>query len=564
MKVSCFFPNFHFPRLPSPAKDKPPTRSPQDVMEICWGDKKLTISPRGVSTLIEYFRLCSNAVYVLSSPEEPLMLSLLRNKIYETLPDVNKAFLYGTIGYEQASGIQKALDTVDRYMVEKRIPPKEHRTNRWLKINTTITSKMFRSRVTNIIREVSFNPCQNLVILDGIDKKNNASVKFIPTPYLDDPLKPKFMAIPFTKRSLYDVAKTESVGILTRYYLQSEQCLSKFSNEDVARFKQNMYSVIVNKFLPVIKADPYRIIPGYAGLLEILTDVAESIENSNQTEDTILPFVPSQIQFKQPHPPRLKKKHMKQLSGQHCDSDDWVWDDGDSCSDTCPDDSDMNKYYRWLLIILTAICVFNCLFCVSTVGYYLFLRRRCLLKSAYPYAPRAKRDASERHCTSDSERSQSTMWISRAKEILCEGRLCCPKNGKDCKDTSSCHGNREQAASTRSCGPGCGVQQIKCPHNLVSPRPSFPQDTPYCYPARYIGMRPGEISLFKTPPRGSNVSTRYHQVYRCNTGTKQSEEEAVQSIQGCEEFQRIMRELKGLNRSFQDVLPRTHPAEWND
>ncbi|KAL1451896.1 hypothetical protein WDU94_006230 [Cyamophila willieti] len=602
--VSCFFP------FPPPVKDKSSIRPAQDILEICWGDKKLTISPRVLPTLIEYFRLCTNAVNVFTNPEEPLMLSFLRNKMYAMFPDVNRAFLYGAIGYDQAGAVQNAIATLDKYLADKGIPLGEIKSYRWLTINTT-SPRTFRSRVTSVIRDITpSNPCRDLVILDGIDKKSNASVKFIPTPYQDDPVKPKFMAIPFTKQFLYDVARADSVGVLIRYYLQSEKCLATFSEKDVTRFKQNMYNVIVHKFLPVIKADPYRIIPGYAGILEILSDVSESIENSNQTQNSSLGF-----KLKQAYPPLLKKKNAKapksvtrnsRQKGHPCNSQDWIWEDTGCDTETCTDSDENTNYYHYLLIVLSVLCIFNCLFCLSTIGYYFFLHKRSSCQPSYPDVTRIKRD---RDCTSPG-RKESTVW-SRAKQTLCDGRktrchrnletiLCHGKRGQAgchgnraqaASTRSDCQGNKNQAASTSSCcqgkreqndtkrccettpefqsyDPSFGLQQVKCPHNLVSPRPpQASQPIPYsCFPGRF-GLRPGEISMFKPPPcqpcEGSSPGYETH-LFRCNT-VKQSEEDTVQSIQGSEEFQRIVKELYEQKRSFLQLTlsPRLKP-EWSD
>uniref|UniRef100_A0A8D9EAL8 Uncharacterized protein n=1 Tax=Cacopsylla melanoneura TaxID=428564 RepID=A0A8D9EAL8_9HEMI len=121
--VSCLFQNIHFPRLPPPVKNNFPVRPAKDILEICWGNKKLTISPRVLPTLIEYFRLCTNAVNVFTNSEVPLMLSFLRNKMYAIFPDVNRAFLHGAIRYEQGVAVQNALARLDKYnMAKKRIP----------------------------------------------------------------------------------------------------------------------------------------------------------------------------------------------------------------------------------------------------------------------------------------------------------------------------------------------------------------------------------------------------------------------------------------------------------
>ncbi|KAI5694258.1 hypothetical protein M8J75_013673 [Diaphorina citri] len=560
---------FSFPafRLPRPFKPKVSERPPNEVLEICWGDKKLSIAPRRLPTLIEYFRVCTNAVYVLSPAEEPLMLSILRNKIYNALPDVNKAYLYSVVSYDEVRGLEYALSNVENLMTEKGIPLAESKDARWLKIHTNAT------RAPDAPEP---NPCKDLVVLDGVDKVTNQSIKFIPTPYQDDLVKPQYMAIPFSKHFLYEINSRDSVGVLRRYYTLSEQCLATFSAKDVARFKENLYEVILAKFLPVVKENPHRIIPAYGGILAILTDLMECLGNSTSEADSGLA---TNIQFKPVVSSRNKKVKGKSPSGPGCvEGETWDW------SDT--PDTETNKFYSMLLIILASVCFLNCLCYLSTFVFYCHVRRekakkRCHGKSCTSWGHPVGRGMSAHsdQCGGGREvgnHSNKTRCQGREPGIhgnekrkalsTCDVRGACKDELGMCQDVTHTAVAIEHVKCPHnviSPRPGTipysggkftrpvAIEHVKCPHNVISPRPGT---------IPYSGgkfTRPGEFSLVK--PLGNPNSVFQTQLYHCmhKYNMTKEDEEGAQSIQGSEEFQRIMRELDEVHRSIQHVLPKT-------
>lgn len=478
------------------------------------------------------------------------MLSTLRNKIYNTLPDLNKAFLYNTISYDQVTAMESTLLTVQKVMTEKGIAPTdEFRDGRWLTINTNSTAH--DSDFSNYTEETSVfnndNPCKELVVLDGVDKGSNQSIKFIPTPYQDHPQQPQYMAIPFSKHFLYDIHRKDSVNVLRKYYAQSVRCLRSFNEKDVRRFKETLYAVIVDKLLPVIREDPHRVIPAYGGVLEILADISNSMKNANNTHQTPeegLAYGLANVYFKKLIP--SKNGPLKETLK------DWVWGNND--------ESDTSNYYRSLLILLAVVLLLNGLCYAATLSFYLFIRRNAdkngssSRSSKYSMWSRVKTTNGEQLISRGEQ-----LTSCREQLIDCSCLKGVPFTSRNVKDACRINGNTQGMMIHH-------IQHIKCPHNVISPRPknlysSVPQT------ARTTTEKDNH-NAGKEPchdiPAGNHTHKFGRKMYqvkdfsifkplRCQDLKHRSarETEEAQSIQGTDEFQRIVRELDEAQRSLQ-------------
>lgn len=227
------------------------------------------INGKYIRDMLRYFRKTLQSVETNDSPR---MTTLLKEAIADTigahlrnqlLPTARYAFYAGYVPYRSARLIHDYYEEIKDLLNTKGLGWNQpERTPQWT--NLTVAKILIGT-------DSLFDPCTCLVT-----KRDSNSCIHVPTPRLDDDVKPSAIALPFKTGGLVSLTSPNSDNALLKYYTTATRCILSNSPEncrhsDFLSFNNELWNWMKRDVAPHLEDE--KLYTAYGGVLRIAAAV---------------------------------------------------------------------------------------------------------------------------------------------------------------------------------------------------------------------------------------------------------------------------------------------------